>query len=302
MRLIAPFLLMTLLAGCRGAATDQPTIARPTADETLTLAALVGEVNENNTRIGTLWAKGPFEADLREAPSEPSTFVNGDAITLYMRPDKLRIKGSKPVAGTVFDLGSDGERFFLLLPTEKTLYTGTFDNIDPEAVQRLPVRPDLILEVLAVAPLDEDLLAEPSPNLRYNPDADVYMLTYDEVVNDPADPPARRAVVKEIWYDRRTLLPNLVILFDRDGDPTLRANLSRHARVGGDDGGPRLATRYALYFPQTASTLDLELVGPDEPDVRFKSGRFPLAANFRAPGPESAERVVDLDRPTAPSE
>ena len=291
--------LLAGLAGCRTTPEPKAT-TRPTAEQTLTLAQLVTDVNANNDRVPSLWAKGPFEATFKESPGDGGTFVNGDAVTLYLAPDRLRIKGSKAGQGTVFDLGSDGERFWLLVPTQDTLYTGTFAGLDPGLVRRLPVRPDLILQVLAVTPLDTDLLAAPSPLLRYNPDADAYMLLFVEPVAEAGDPPARLAAVREVWYDRKTLLPTLVILFGRDGDPTLRAYLSRHRPAGGESGGPRVATRYALYFPETGSKLSLDLVGADEPDLKLTRGRAPLPLNFRPPGADAARQIVDLDRPAAP--
>ena len=288
-------LLACGVAGCR-TPVKPPATTRPTSEQTLTLAELVADVNASNDRIPSLWAKGPFEATFKENPADRGTFVNGDAVTLYLAPDKLRIKGNKPATGTLFDLGSDGKRFWLLVPREDALYTGTFDNLDPELVRKLPVRPDLILQVLAVSPLDADLLAVPSPLLRYNPDADAYMLLFVEPVADAADPPARLAAVREVWYDRPSLLPTLVILFGRDGDPTLRAYLSRHQAAGGESGGPRVATRYNLYFPETGSKLSLELIGADEPALQFKNGRAPLPLNFRPPGADAARQVIDLDR------
>lgn len=292
--LIVAFGLM--VGGCNG--TTPPT-TRPyiPPDQTLSLAELIERLNAARAPLTSLYlestGEGGFEANLRESRSDPARFVNGDIVAMYLAPDKLRLKGKKAGPGDVFDLGSDGERFWLYLPTEKQLSYGTFAGLDPETARQLPVRPDLVLQVLGVTPLDADLLKTPAPTLRFNPDSDVYMLTYSEPVDGP---PPRWNVVKEVWYDRATLLPKLVVLFDANGDPVMRAYLSRHVPVGGD--GPRLASRYDLYFPESGGTMWLSF---DEMNLRNPQNRsFPRASSFNPPSPADVPNARNLDEPLPP--
>ena len=293
-RRVVALVALLALAGCQPRARVAD--AGPYRGPTLTLDELVQQVNANNARLASLWAEGAgaaggFDAQLRERPADPLRFFNGDINALYLAPDQVRLRGTKAAVGPVFDLGSDGRRFWLRLPTEKQLYIGTFAGLHPEAARQLPIRPDLVLEVLGVQPLATDLAEIPIPSLRFNPDSDAYMLTFAEPVDDPADPPERWAIVKEVWYDRQTLRPTLVILFDRDGRPVLRAYLSRHAPVGGED-GPLMATQYDLYFPDTGSRLQIRLS-----DLLARRRGIPNAATFRPPSPGDEPNVIDLDRP-----
>lgn len=285
------------LTACNGVKPPQQKPYIP-PDQTLSLAELIERVNSANAQIQSLYLDSEggagFEANLRESRQENPRFVNGDIVALYLAPNKLRLKGKKAGAGDVFDLGSNGERFWLHLPTEKLLYTGTFEGLDPEAARQLPVRPDLVLEVLGIVPLSADLLKTPAPMLRINPDADVYMLTYAESVDGP---PPRWNIVKEVWYDRQTLLPELVVLFDRHGDPVLRAYLSQHREVG--DGGPLIASRYDLYFPETGSNMWLSFQELHAHNPRNR--RFPNRASFNPPDPAAVPQVIDLDQPRDPT-
>ena len=61
--------------------------------------------------------------------------------------------------------------------------------------------------------------------MRFNNDADAYMFLWNVKLPD------RWAVQKEIWYDRATLLPKLVLLFDENGRVVLRAYLSNYKSV-----------------------------------------------------------------------
>ena len=294
----ALFIATALVAGCNGRGADPPARKYVTPSETLSLAELIAALNERSAQIESLYLEGSlssgaggFEARLREGRDKPERFVNGEITALYLAPDRLRLRGNKDIAGLVFDLGTDGERFWMHLPTEGQLYYGTFAGLDPETARQLPIRPDRVLEVLGVSPLDTDLLETPAPMLRYNPDSDVYMLTWAEPVDGP---PPRWNVVKEVWYDRETLLPRVVILFDGGGDPVVRAYLSEHQPIGGED-GPKIASRYDLYFLESGSRMWL-----DFGELNFRnpqSPRHPQAASFKPPDPGSVADTVDLDRP-----
>lgn len=289
---LALLMLATLMAiaGCNGTRNATATGDRIEWGQTLSLTELTEQVNQNNQAITSLWASGYFEARLREKLEDPPPLpIVGDLTMMYLADDRLLIKARKPGVD-VFELGSDGESFWLVLPTESTLFIGTFAGLNPGKLAQMPVRPDLVLEVLGVKPLPEDLLATPVPMLRYNPDSTAYMLTFAEPVAEGQNP--RWQVVKEVWYDRATLLPTNIILFDPDGRPVLRAYLSRHERIDVSDGpAPTTATRYDLYFPQTGSTMQIDL----SKELHLKRRGFPKEQSFRVPDRRGFERVEDLD-------
>ena len=61
--------------------------------------------------------------------------------------------------------------------------------------------------------------------MRFNNFADAYMVDWLEPAGD------HWVVDKEIWYDRRTLLPQRVLLFDGQGRVALWARLSNYVRM-----------------------------------------------------------------------
>src|SRR5688500_1407535 len=282
-------LAFLLLAGCNGPAKPAGPGDYVSPSETLSLAQLIAAINERSAKIESLFLEGSvragsggFEARIREGRDQPERFVNGEITALYLAPNRLRLVGNKDLAGRVFDLGSNGERFWMHLPTEKVLYTGTFEGFDPESVEQLPIRPDLVLEVLGVAPLETDLTRTPVPMLRWNPDmrATAYMVTWAEPVEGPTP---RWTIVKEVWYDYKTLLPTLVVLFDADGDPLLRAYLTNNRPIGNEPDAPMMASRYDLYFPVTGSKMWLEFGALS---FRNPQGqRHPNALSFNPPDP-----------------
>ena len=296
------FLAAFLVGGCNGA--DRPPKAPPylSPSETLSLPQLVAALNERSAKIQSLFLEGStrvgaggFEARIREARDQPERFVNGEITALYLAPNRLRLIGDKDLAGRVFDLGSDGERFWMHLPTEKLLYTGTFEGFDPDAVEQLPIRPDLVLEVLGVAPLETDLTKAPVPMLRWNPDtgANAYMVTWAEPLDGPSP---RWTIVKEVWYDYKTLLPTLVVLFDADGDPLLRAYLTNHRPIGDEPDAPMMASHYDLYFPVSGTKMRLDFGALDFRNP--EKPRYPNAGSFNPPNPGDVPNVRDLDDPS----
>jgi hypothetical protein len=288
------------LAGCRGRPEQPPVAQYISPSETLSLPQLIAALNDRSEKIESLHLQGGgeaesggFEARIHEGRDRPERFFNGEITAMYLAPNRLRLIGGKDLAGRVFDLGTDGERFWMHLPTENQLIYGSFEGLDPERASQFPIRPDLVLEVLGVAPMETDLTKAPVPMLRWNPDpqAKAYMLTWAEPVEGP---PARWRIVKEVWYDFDTLLPTLVVLFDADGDPVVRAYLSNHRPIGDEPDAPMIASYYDLYFPETGTRMWL-----DFGELRFSHRRFPRESSFTPPNPGDVPDAQNLDAPSA---
>lgn len=294
-------LALLLVTGCYAAPRHVADSDTPPLPPALSLPELVERINENNQKLPSLWAKGYFEAlIIEERGGKPSPVLNGTITALHLKPDRLRLKAEKDIFNDVFDMGTDGERLWIGLPLEKQAYIGTVDNIDPEATEGLPLRPDLILQVLGVNLLPTDLTSWPAPVLEYNPDVGLHMVRFVE----PAElGQPRLKVSKQVWYEvpsepELAPLPVKVILSGDDGRPLLVANLSRHARVGTGDDAPLVATRFLLYFPDTGSKMRIDLNEDDLALVRrTRRTSVPNAASFRfSPSDVGATEVFTLDR------
>ncbi|MEM1012532.1 MAG: hypothetical protein AAGI46_09975, partial [Planctomycetota bacterium] len=244
----------------------------------------------------TLWSKGYFEVLIKESPEDSGRFFNGEINVQHMKPDRLRVKAEKNAFGDVFDLGTDGQQLFLRFPIDNVAYVGTADRLDPRKIAGLPIRPDLILQVLAINLLPTDLTQFPAPTLRYDPESDLHRVAFVELARFG---PRRLVVTKEVWYsvpegDDATPLARRVILNDEAGRPVLVATLARHQRV--EEDGPLVATRLLLFFPQTGGKMRMDLE-----ELLYERGRrgrkSPNERTFVVDPDRTGEDVFDLDLP-----
>jgi hypothetical protein len=296
-----PTLLLTLAAavlagssslGCRprGPRTAAGLYTGPTQS----MQEVVAEINANNAPLQTMWADLYVEANF---PNEG--FINSDGTLLYKAPRSMRLAGTKPGGGTIFEVGSSEDRYWLSMAGNNgpsRMWWGWHRNTGKPCVDtsNLPIRPELILEVLGITTINTNFLEPPVPVMRFNNDRGG---TYMFVWNMPAG--NRWAAQKEIWYDRVTKLPRAVFLFDADGRVVLRATLSRHEPVDvpgvPEERRPRVARLYSLFFPDTGGTMSLELR-----DVAPDTARNTIARRgIVFPEKVSADEVIQLDKACA---
>jgi hypothetical protein len=221
---------------------------------TATLDEIVGKINANNSQIPTLWSREDFDGVIVD-DKQQSHQINADGVILYRAPHELLITAHNEF-GTVFEMGVTADNYWLkVVPSLDTLWWGKMANVGKPCAASIPIRPDLILDVLAVGAIDPNFGHEPYTVMRFNNDADAYMV---DTVEKRAD---RLLVRKEVWYDRRTLLPGLVLLFDHNGRVVLQAHLTDFQPLGTGvaPSSPRIATTYKLFFPDSGSTMKFTL-------------------------------------------
>lgn len=277
-RIAGALLLALILVGC-GAPTKPALYTGPTEP----IYDVLGQINANNAAIPTLWARHYFEATVVDE-NKKSHFVNGEGILLYRAPGEMRLVGKKDLAGTIFELGSTSETFWLqLVPEIDTLWYGAHKNVGKPCMEAMPIRPDLVMQVLGVGTIDTDLNQPPVPVMRFNNDSDAYMLVWNAKLAD------RWIAQKEIWYDRVSKLPKLVLLFDATGRVVLRAYLSKHKQIeltgASEVNWPSVATEYKLYFPDTGTKMNFELQ-----DITLANKGVPNERSIRLP---DLERLLE---------
>ena len=216
------------------------------------LSLVVQHVNQRNDRIVSLQAEGDFSADLIDPQTHDKTAGDGDLTLLYTPPNNLRLLG-RVFGQKIFDIGTNADQYWLTLPKADTMWWGDHAGASQNAQRLLPVRPDLLAQVIGITPLDPDLLHQPVPTMRFNNDQDCYMLTWNVQLVD------RWATEKEVWYDRQTLQPRLVLLFDVNGRVVLRAYVSRPMTIAGYDPPVEMPSVYDMYFPDSGSTFVIKL-------------------------------------------
>lgn len=252
---------------------------------TLPLHDVIQQINEKNAPIDTLWSSGTFSAHLIDPETGKTTSGDGDITALYAKEKSLRLS-AKVLGEKVFDLGSNDDRYWLIIPGKTdTMWWGYHRLIGSQRAGRLPVRPDLLIQVLGIGHLNADLLKEPAPTLRFNNDEDCYMITWTVRLSD------RWAIQKEVWYDRQTLRPKLVLLFDADGRVTLRAYLLDPQPVEGYP-AVTLASRYDMFFPESKSTFSIHLQ-----DLRRSKPNLPGPKTFQFPESPDVSKIIAVDEP-----
>ena len=221
------------------------------------LNVVIAQINRNNSQIPTLYARHYLEANIYDAKKDKTHFINASGDLFVRKPTELYLRARKdPVS--VFELGSTKDRYWLTVFVDGGQHWwGWHKNADKDCAKGMPVRPDLLGEVLGIGDANRDLLELPAPTMRFNNDADVYMLVWHNALED------HWYAQKEIWYDRVTKQPRKVLLFDHNGRIVLRANLQQHVQVEVKDKPkeqwPWIASDYALYFPETKSTMSIHL-------------------------------------------
>jgi hypothetical protein len=278
-------LAIGLVCGCR------PIVQHGYWGPTDTMAEVAAKVNANNQAIPTLFANHYIQANLWDPAQKKPRFISADGFLMVRKPRELLLVGNK-VLETIFELGSDDQRFWLKINPDDREWWGWHRNADKLRPQDIPIQPALVSEVLGIGDINSNFLELPAPTMRFNNDMDVYMLGWNATLPD------RWFAQKEIWYDRKSLLPLKVLLFDHNGRIILHANLTRHKPVKlegvPEAQWPKIASHYDLFFPETKSTMKMTL---SDMALTAKTGQ-PKPGMIRFPGikPVPAERVIQIDK------
>jgi hypothetical protein len=245
----------------------------------LSMAQVVNVIDSNNEKIPTLWATLNYSATINDK-GQVHSVSSDDGVLLYRHPTDFRLVGKKEFVGNVFDIGSNDREYWLeVIPGTSRLWWGTYADLARVTSSELPIpiRPDLVMEVLGVGTINTDFNAQPVPTMRYDNAADAYVFIFNFKAPD------RWLAEREIWYDRATLRPRRVILYDANGRPVLKANLSldKRVQIPGDpntQNWPLVPGDYKLFFPDSGSRMEFSLK-----DVRLNKGKVPNPASFRLP-------------------
>jgi len=93
--------------------------------------------------------------------------------------------------------------------------------------------------------------------------------------------------------------PRRVLLYDENGRVLLRANLSNHEPVEIEssprDQWPLVATKYALVFPDTGTTMDIEIE-----TAMLRRKNFPNDKTFIRPTNPGVKTIEQLDAACGP--
>jgi hypothetical protein len=286
---IWPGFLCLLLTGCP---PNPPPAAAPYAGPTDPMDRVIAGINANNRKLPSLWDRLYFEATIVDSQKHSSNYVNGEGVLLYLAPRDFRLVGRKELAD-LFEIGSNDRQFWLKVASPvDTLWWGNYRNLGKPCAAAIPIRPDLLVDVLGIGPIDENLLDSPAPIMRYFNEADQYVIIWSVQTGD------RWLASREIWYSRQTLAPTRVVLYDANGRVALRADLSDDRPVPRPDlpkgDWPRVATSFHLYFPDTGTKMYLQL---NDKELALSRHGVPSAGGIRLPDLQNpgVGKVIQVD-------
>lgn len=294
---------LLMAAGCRSKAAPPVPVRAVYEGPLLSVEEVVGSLSERAAAVRTVWARHDYVVSLLEqrrgGEARVRTF-DGDGVLLLRKPPlgsavgtpiELRIQGSKDVLGTVFDVGANRERAWLILFADIDTMYWTVQSADPfegggeeegDGV-RVPARPELLAEVLGVSDWPTDLTRYPTPVMRYEAGEDAYVLTLVE----PSGMGTHLVSRREYWVDRGSLEIRRVVLRGWDGREAVRAELAGHAGIGEGVGGGRMARDVTIMFPASGTTIRLTLRA-----VAERRGALPGDVSFRFPEPPPVSKVI----------
>jgi hypothetical protein len=188
-----------------------------------------------------------------------------------IKPDRLFLHG-QVLGQEVFKMGLDSERFWLWVrPGANTVWTGRRGG---EGERRFILAPADLLAALGVLPID----LAPDELAAFDTQPNQYVLTRQRMFGGEKIP------VRRTWFDRRSLRPVRIDLFDDAGVCIVMAELLRYQRIGEVD----VCTAYrARFYSETEVDLVLQLS-----DVKLD--KEPPAGVFVYKVPPGA-KVEDLD-------
>jgi hypothetical protein len=271
------------VAGCKAPQNGRPPYDGPTEP----IWDVAKTVNANASKVKTVWARHDFDADIVDDKGK-SHSLSGSGVLQFRKPGDLLLTAKGII--DYFEVGANNEHYwFTVYPKEVgTQWWGRKDQMTEEGARRIPIRPDLLLEVLGVHEIDEDFMQPPVPTMRVNNDQWAYMIVWNAPLRTPI---ARWVAVKEVWYDIQTRLPKLILLFDANGRVILRAYLTNHEKIEGTDA--MMATQYDILFPENKSRMRFRITKLAE-FLKKGPARFPNDSTFAFPEDPGVEKRIEI--------
>ncbi len=233
--------MLGLLPGLSGCLRHTYKVQQPLMPSVVKDAAadqLVLLVNRQNARMQSLKATVTIQVSVGGAKKGRVTdYTSLSGYILLRAPDMLRVLGLLPVVHTpAFDLASDGHEFTLVIPHNSKAYTGSNAIDKPSANPIENLRPQIFFDTMilrAIAP--EDLVTLTTDSNTYT-DAKTHQLLADpeyELTVVRRKPNSQELIPeRRIHFDRTTLLPSGVDIYDSAGAIQTQAVYGEYASFG----------------------------------------------------------------------
>ncbi len=210
-----------------------PSVVKDAAADQLVLL-----VNQENARMQSLKASVTFQVSVGgEKKGKVTDYTSLSGYILLRAPQMLRVLGLLPVVHTpAFDLASDGQQFTLVIPHSNKAYVGSTAVSKPSANPIENLRPQIFFDTMilrAIAPEDLVTLTTDS-NTRTDPKTHQLVAAPEYQLTVVRRKPNSQELIPErrIHFDRTTLLPSGVDIYDTAGAIQTQAVYGEYASFG----------------------------------------------------------------------
>lgn len=233
---------LSSLTGCASLFTSKrrlPVPMAPSIVQTATGEELAARINDQWAKFESMTATVDIQAShLQAKKGEATDFPTFRANLLLRKSEMLRILGKAPVVQTtLFDLGSDGTRFTLLIPRNSIAYQGLNSSKGHSLKWYENLRPGPLFESMVVRGLEaDDLYSVTAETITEEDAAKKHLLVRPEyVLNIMHRRPGSQelAPVRVIHFDREDLLPYEQDLYDDKGGLATQVLYGAYQDFGG---------------------------------------------------------------------
>ncbi len=236
--LLACFLLLPALQGCLVHTRSVQQAVAPSVIKDATADQLVQIVNATNARMQSLKANVTFQVSVGGSKKGKVTdYTSFSGYILLRAPQMLRVLGLLPVVRIpAFDLASDGQSFNLLVPHNNKAYTGLNTMGEPSTNPIENLRPGIFFDTMIlpmIGPNDlvyrtlvsHDVMDPKTHKLLQRPEYELAVVHQkqgsQELISD-----------RRIRFDRTTLLPSGIDIYDASGQIQTSARYSDYQNFG----------------------------------------------------------------------
>jgi len=190
------------------------------------MSEVINRVNRNAAGMDFLLRAGGVTATGEYMPGTDRKTFQFNGTLLYRRPRSLYLK-LEHVGGTI-EAGSNPEEFWFWEKFQTPRYSwGRHEGMGVDLDADIPLRPDLLAEVLGLGDLPANTRGPGGPALWVGPG------TYELVFED-YDPTGQAYLTKTIDVDRyEPFLVRSLVYFRRDGQPLMQAKLGDYRPIEG---------------------------------------------------------------------
>ncbi len=278
LRACAVLLPAMLLAGCSLFPTTRklPVPKQPTITQTVAPEILVDQLNKRWDGMNALTATVEIQAtELKSKEGVAKDFPSCRGFILMRKPGMLRVV-AQYFGVRVFELGSDGNRFTLSIPTKNKAIEGT-NTLERRSTNELEnLRPGFFFDAMMVRGLEPDNFYSVTADTETIEDPQkkhLYIVPeYVLSVTRHQEGSRNDIPVRVITFHRDDLLPYQQDLYDAKGNLETQVAYTRYAEFGGSKYPSVVTIKRPLEGIQLVLTVERVVENPDPPlkDSQFE--------------------------------